>query len=180
MNSKKRKEVIFSSLGAAFIAVCSWLTIPGIVPFTLQTFAVYLVLSLFGARIGLQSIIVYILIGSFGVPVFSGFSSGIGYLFGMTGGYIIGFVFIGLIFALLSKILPDKTLFRIISLVIGTFVCYSFGTVWFMFIYARANEPIGIATALTWCVLPFILPDILKLILAVSISKRLRPLVMKK
>jgi len=176
----KTFDLILSALGTALISVCSWMTIPGAVPFTLQTFAVYCVLCLFGAKIGLQSIIVYILIGSIGVPVFANFSSGLGYLFGMTGGYIIGFIFTGLIYSILSKLFPDKIYFKIISLAIGTLVCYAFGTAWFMLVYARANGPIGIATAFSWCVLPFVLPDVGKLVLAVFISERLRPIVLRK
>lgn len=180
MAKNKTFDLILSALGAALIAVCSWLIIPGAVPFSLQTFAVYCVLCLFGAKIGLQSILTYIIIGAVGVPVFSGFSSGIGWLFGTTGGYIIGFIFIGLIYALSAKLFPKKLRYSMISLVIGTVVCYAFGTGWYMIVYAKANGPIGVATALSWCVLPFVIPDMVKLFLAVFLSEKLKPIILKK
>ncbi|MCQ2385263.1 MAG: biotin transporter BioY, partial [Clostridia bacterium] len=98
MNKNKTMDIILSALGAALIAVCAWLVIPGDVPITMQTFAVYLVLCLFGAKTGLRAIVIYIIIGAIGIPVFSGFGAGIGVLLGTTGGYIIGFVFIGVLY----------------------------------------------------------------------------------
>ena len=95
MNGKyKTLDLIYMAIGAALIAVCSWVTIPLVVPFTLQTFAVFTVVELLGGKKGCLSILVYILLGAVGLPVFSGFKGGIGALIGTTGGYIIGFIFI--------------------------------------------------------------------------------------
>ena len=90
------REIAYIGLGAALIAVCAWISIPlpqPMVPFTLQTFAVCLVCAVFGRKLGLWTVVVYILLGAVGVPVFSGFRGGVGVLLGTTGGYIIGFVF---------------------------------------------------------------------------------------
>ena len=89
-------DLTYMAVCAALIAVCSWISIPAAVPFTLQTFAVFCVLGLLGGKRGTVSILVYILLGAIGLPVFSGFNGGIGALLGTTGGYIIGFIFVGL------------------------------------------------------------------------------------
>ena len=94
---KKRintRDIVFTGVSAAIIALCAWITVPvGAIPVTLQTLAVCLIAGLFGAKRGTAAVLVYILIGAVGVPVFSGFKGGIGVLAGATGGYIIGFIF---------------------------------------------------------------------------------------
>ena len=90
------------ALGAVFIAICSWISIPAAVPFTMQTFAAFFVLSALGGKRGTITILTYIFLGAVGVPVFAQFTSGIGILLGNTGGYIVGFIFIGLNYRLIS------------------------------------------------------------------------------
>ena len=172
-------NIILAALCAAFISVCSWISIPFTVPFTLQTFAIFGVLMLFGAKVGLLATVVYILLGLVGLPVFSGFKAGAGVLFGATGGYIIGFLFIGIIFAVSQKIFGEKTVAQILSLFAGLAVCYAFGTVWFWAVYASGSGQTTFAAALTVCVLPFVIPDIVKLLLAALIAKKLKPVVSK-
>ena len=168
-------DLVYIALGAVLITICSWISIPTTVPFTMQTFAVFFVLSALGGRRGTVSIIVYVLLGAFGVPVFAQFASGIGILLGSTGGYIVGFIFMGLVYWLIVRFLGKKLWVEILAMVIGLAVCYSFGTVWFMIVYAKANGAVGIATVLAWCVIPFILPDLIKLGLALALSRRLYP-----
>lgn len=168
----KTRDMIMSALGAVMIAACSWISIPTMIPFTMQTFAIFLILSMLGGKRGLLSIIVYIAIGSVGAPVFAGFSSGVGVLIGTTGGYLVGFIFIGLIYWLTIHFLGRKLWVEAVALVVGLFVCYAFGTAWFMVVYAGESGPIGIATALSWCVLPFIFPNLVQLVLALVISRR--------
>lgn len=167
-------DLIYIAFGAALITVCSWISIPTVVPFTLQTFAVFAVLSILGGKRGTLSVLVYILLGAVGLPVFSGFKSGAAVLLGTTGGYIIGFLLTGLIYIAMEKISGRKQPFEVISLLLGLIACYTFGTIWFMNVYAAKTGPIGIGAALSWCVLPFIIPDIIKLILALLISARVR------
>ena len=172
-------DLIYMAIGAALIVACSWITIPFIVPFTLQTFAVFTVVSLLGGRKGFLSILVYILLGAVGLPVFSGFKGGVGVLVGTTGGYIIGFLFIALIYQICEKIASDKLIFRIVFMVLGLLVCYAFGTAWFMFVYTRNTGAVELGTALGWCVLPFIIPDLIKLALALFVASRLAPVIKK-
>ena len=112
-------DLVYISIGAALIAICSWISIPTAVPFTFQTFAVFFVLMLLGGEKGTISILVYILIGAAGAPVFSGFGAGIGVLLGSTGGYILGFLFIGLIYILFTKFLGKKIAVKVAALVLG-------------------------------------------------------------
>jgi biotin transport system substrate-specific component len=167
-------DIVYIAIGATLISVCSWISIPITVPFTLQTFAVFFVLLTLGGRRGTLTTLVYVLMGSVGIPVFAGFKGGIGVLLGNTGGYILGFIFMGLIYTFITSIMGDKPVTSIIALIIGLIVCYSFGTAWFMFVYMRETGSVGLMTVLSWCVFPFIIPDLLKLSLAVAVSGRVR------
>ncbi len=170
-------DLVYISIGAALIAICSWISIPTAVPFTLQTFAVFFVLLLLGGERGTIATLIYILLGAIGVPVFAGFSGGIGILFGSTGGYIIGFLFTGLIYMLFSRVFKKSIVIKIAALVLGLAVCYAFGTAWFMHVYMQNNGEVGLLTVLGWCVFPFIIPDLLKMALAVVVAKRIEPVI---
>ena len=156
------------------IAVCSWISIPSVVPFTLQTFAVFCVLEVTGGRRGTLAIVVYLLLAALGLPVLHGFSGGPGAVLGTTGGYLLGFILVGLVYWLSEKLFGNKLPARIAALVLGLLLCYAFGTAWFMYVYARDTGAIGLGSALTWCVLPFVIPDLIKLALAVILAGRLR------
>ena len=90
------RKMTHVALCAVLIAVCSWITIPAAVPFTLQTFAVFTACALLGGKSGLCAVGLYMLLGAVGLPVFSGFGAGMGALLGPTGGYILGFAFTAL------------------------------------------------------------------------------------
>ena len=175
--SKKRKkqqliDMALIAMMAALIAVCSWISITvGEIPFTLQTFAVFVAVGLLGMKRGLLSVVVYILLGAVGVPVFAGFTGGISVLFGTTGGYIVGFLFLALLAGLILDKFGKKVYVMIIALVLGLLVCYAFGTAWFMVIYMKNTGPVGLMTVLGWCVFPFIIPDLVKMALAIAITK---------
>lgn len=164
-------------LCVAILAICSWLTIPATVPFTLQTFAVFFILLVIGGKRGTITILTYILLGLVGVPVFSGFRGGPSVLFGTTGGYILGFLFTGLIFWIMGCLVGKKLWMKILALLIGLAVCYTFGTLWFVWMYGRNVEQISMMSALGMCVFPFLIPDAAKLALAVVVSSRVRKLV---
>ncbi|HAG14165.1 MAG TPA: biotin transporter BioY [Ruminococcus sp.] len=172
-------DLTYIAIGAALIAVCSWISIPMSVPFTLQTFAVFFLLMLLGGKRGTCAVLVYILLGAAGVPVFSGFSSGIGVLLGSTGGYILGFLLTGLIYLGCTKLFGEKLPVMLTALVLGLAVCYTFGTAWFLVVYNRANDAIGIGKALSWCVIPFLIPDLVKMALACLLANRIKPFLSK-
>ena len=173
----KTLDLAYIAIGAALITICSWISIPMSVPFTLQTFAVFSVLLLLGGKRGTLSVVTYILLGAIGAPVFSGFNSGVGVLLGTTGGYILGFLLMGLLFLLFEKLLRRKLWVEILALVLGLLVCYAFGTGWFMYIYTKKTGPVGLFSVLSWCVFPFILPDLVKMALAFLLAKRVKPII---
>ena len=131
-------------------------------------------LGLLGGARGTIAIAVYILLGAVGVPVFAGFSGGLSVLIGTTGGYIVGFLLSGLIYWLITAKFGSGLVPSIIGLVLGLAACYAFGTAWFMVAYARATGPIGLGSALMWCVVPFLLPDAGKMALALLLTDRLK------
>ena len=172
----KTIDLVHMALGAVLITICSWISIPTTVPFTMQTFAVFFVLSALGGKRGTIAIIVYVLLGAVGVPVFAQFTSGIGILLGNTGGYIVGFIFMGFAYWLIVELLGKKLWVEILAMVIGIVVLYTFGTAWFMIVYAQTNGAVGLAMVLAWCVIPFIVPDLIKLGLALTLARRLSPI----
>ena len=180
-NTQKRKknyrtiDLVYIALGAVLISVCSWISIPTTVPFTMQTFAVFFVLSALGGRRGTTAIVIYVLLGAVGIPVFAHFTSGIGILLGSTGGYIVGFIFMGLVYWLIVHFFGKKLWVESLAMVIGLAVCYAFGTAWFMIVYTQANGAVGLGLVLAWCVIPFIIPDLIKLGLALALAWRLSP-----
>ena len=168
-------DMAYIALFAVLMAVCAWITVPlpkPLVQFTMQTFAMFMALTTLGGRRGLYAMVVYLLLGAVGVPVFSGFRGGVGVLLDTTGGYIIGFVAAALVYWLLTARLGDSLPVKAIACVLGLAVCYAFGTAWFLVLYARTTGPIGVTTALGWCVFPYIIPDLLKLALALLLSGR--------
>ena len=82
----KTRDVAYIGMFAALMAICSWISIPTTVPFTLQTMGVFTAVGLLGGKRGTTAVLVYILMGAIGLPVFSGFTGGMGILFGSTGG----------------------------------------------------------------------------------------------
>lgn len=171
---QRTTELVFIAIFAVLIAACSWISIPTTVPFTMQTFAVFLTLLLLGGKRGTMAVLVYLLLGAVGAPVFANFSGGFGILIGSTGGYLIGFLSMTILYWLIVDKFTESRILKIIALVLGLAVCYTFGTIWFVTIYTNTTEPIGIMTALWWCVFPYIIPDLIKLGLAFTLAERLR------
>ena len=164
------------ALFVVLIAICSWISIPFSVPFTMQTFAVFSALLFLGGKQGSRCMVCYLLLGAVGIPVFSGFRGGLGALMGTTGGYILGFLLSALLYWLLTALLGQSLWVRICAVVLGLLSCYAFGTLWYVFVYTSTVGAIGWYTALTWCVFPFVLPDICKMALAFWLHHKLSPL----
>ena len=156
-----------SSLFAALLAVCAWICIPvSDIGITLQTFGVFLALLLLGGKWGSISIGIYLLLGAVGLPVFSGFRGGFGALVGVSGGFLWGFLASGLIYWALERLGKGP------ALVAGLLACYGCGCFWF---YAYSGGGFGLI--LLRCVIPYLIPDLIKLCLAQSLSKRLRKVI---
>ena len=169
----KTYDLVYIALFAVLIAICAWISIPTTVPFTLQTFGIFLTVGLLGGKRGSMAVLVYILLGAAGIPVFSGFTGGIGRLLGNTGGYIVGFLASALVMWALEKVMGRKTWALAVQMVLGLIACYAIGTVWFMVVYSGTSGTVGLMTVLGWCVIPFIIPDLIKIALALVLTKRL-------
>lgn len=173
-SKSKTYDLVYIGVFAVLMAVCSWISIPTAVPFTLQTFGVFMAVGVLGGKKGTASVGLYLLLGVLGVPVFAGMTGGIGVLLGTTGGYIIGFFFSALVMWAMEKLPGKRSVIQVISMIIGLLVCYTFGTVWFMMVYMKNQGAVGLMTVLGWCVIPFIIPDILKIVLAYGLSRKLK------
>lgn len=170
------KDMAYIAVFTALLAVCSWIAIPmpwG-VAYTLQTLGVFLAVGVLGGKRGTLAVVVYLLLGAMGVPVFSGFQGGTAALLGTTGGYIAGFLFSALAMWMLEKLLGRSLPALAMSMVLGLAVCYVFGTAWYMAVYTRSNGAVALGTVLGWCVVPYIIPDLVKIGLAVGLSNRLQ------
>ena len=173
-------DIALIALFTAVMAVCSWISIPAAVPFTMQTFGVFITVGILGGKRGTLAILVYLLLGAAGLPVFSGFTGGFGHLMGPTGGYIIGFIFSALLMWLAEKLLGRSVRVLAVSMAAGLLVCYAFGTAWFIAVYTKSTGEVGLMTALGWCVFPYIIPDVIKIVLALLLTRRLRPYVVAR
>lgn len=174
MNRGKTYDMAYIGIFTVLITICSWISIPTAIPFSLQTFAVFLSVAVLGGKRGTLAVIVYVLLGAVGVPVFAEFTGGIGIILRSTGGYIIGFIFSALVMWLMESLLGKKLWVQAVSMVLGLLACYAVGTTWFMFVYMRDTGAVGLSTVLGWCVVPFILPDAVKIVLALTLSNTLR------
>lgn len=179
-------DLVLISVSAALITVCSWISIPiGAIPFTLQTMAILAVMLTAGGRRGTAAIAVYLAMGACGLPVFAGFKGGMASFAGPTGGFLIGFVFAALVYWLMEKAFFKRLMtttvktwiFGVINSLIFEIVMYTVGVIWFMTVYAAQTGPIGLATVMSLCVIPFIIPDVVKLAAAVIIGERAGKLV---
>ena len=176
MNSARKslaRECAFIALSVALITTCARISVPVFaIPVTLQTLAVALVGALFGWKRALAAVFCYILMGLIGIPVFAGFKAGGAALFGPTGGYIFGFLFLTLISAL-AKLLPVKNRWGRMAIfygfmLLGLAVCYAFGTLWFVLVYHC-----GWGYALMICVVPYLPFDAVKFVIAAFLAVRL-------
>lgn len=158
----------------ALLTVCAWISIPATVPYTLQTFAVFLAVFLFGGRRAIYPVSAYLLLGAMGVPVFSGFQGGIQCLLGPTGGYLFGLLWIPLFHWGCTRLFKHRTAAGLFGAILGLLSLYAFGSLFFSRIYLSETGRLSLFNTLKLCVIPFLLPDILKLSLAYALARRLR------
>ncbi len=178
------RNMVFIAVMAALICIAAPFSVPiGPIPISLATFAIYLAGGILGAKKGTVAVVVYILLGAVGLPIFSGGEGGLQKLFGVTGGYIIGYIpcvlitglFVDLFFKKRTTI-KNKFLNWLsrawavpVGMVLGTVVLYVFGTAWF--IIARG---VTLEVAIAGCVYPFIPGDLIKIACATVLTIALR------
>ncbi len=174
MTAKKGRiyDIVITALMTAVICVASLITIPvGTVPVTFQTFVIYIACAVLGTKKAVVSVFVYLLLGTLGLPVFSSFRGGAGVLAGATGGYILGFLLIALVSGLMLHGRNKKRVAMFFSFLAGTVFCYISGTLWYVIVYIGEPTVQNFSGAFSVCVLPFIVPDIIKMLIASVVSK---------
>ena len=139
------------------------------VPISFTNLAIYLAAYVLGMKACTISYLVYMLLGMVGLPVFSGFSAGVGKLAGPTGGYLIGFIFMALIVGFFVEHFPGKIGYHVLGMVLGLAVCYVFGTVWL-----AKQLSISFVAGLGVGVIPYLPGDAVKIIFAALIGPKLR------
>ena len=167
--------MVFTALFAAMLAAVAPFSVDvGPVPHTFATFVIYLAAIVLGARRGVLSVLIYILLGGFGLPVFSRFQGGFHVIAGVTGGFIIGYVPLAFAVGIFADKFSGSILAYALGIVIGTILLYTVGVIWFM--YLTGNT---LVAALAICVLPFLPGDAVKAIAACAIAPKLRKALQK-
>ena len=164
----KTRDMAHIALAVALIAVCAFITIPATVPFTLQVFAIFFTLEYLGGKRGAIAVWLYLFFGAVGLPVFSGFRGGFSVLLSATGGFIMAFAVVALLYFAVSFFKMPRFMHYLLAAV-SLALIYFGGCAWFTYIMGGS-----IKHALLVCVVPFILPDLIKITLAFLLSERLK------
>lgn len=165
------KNLVLTSMFTAILCVMAQISIPTpMIPFTMSLFAIFLIGALLPPRLALMSVLAYVLLGAFGLPVFAGFKGGLHVVAGMTGGFIMAYPLMSFVTALSYKIVKKYKIAALsIGMLLSLILCYLIGSLWFS--YSTGNS---FYYALTVCVVPYILFDLIKVGLAISVSTVLR------
>lgn len=163
----KTQNIVICGLFAAITAVLAQISIPlpfTTVPLTMQIFAVALTGLLLGSKRGFVAILIYVLLGAIGLPVFAQMSGGLGVLLGPTGGFLLGCPFMAFVIGYISERTSSK-LYILLSMVLGLVVVYITGTIMYSVV---TNSTIK--DSIMYCVVPFVVVDLIKLFLATSVG----------
>lgn len=171
-------KMVQTALFSGILCVISPFTVPvplSPVPLSLATFVIYLAAVLLGAKQSALCVLGYLLLGMVGLPVFSGFSGGIGVLLGPTGGYLIGYVPCAVIVGRLVErkgfckcLCRPRFVINVLAMTLGTLACYVLGTLWFLFIMKGRYS---VWQALLVCVVPYLFFDLVKILAAATVAE---------
>jgi len=171
------RDICFMAIFAAITAVCAQISVPGPggVPFTLQTLAVQLSGVILGAKRGAAAIVVYVLLGAIGVPVFSNFGGGLGFIAGVSGGFIVSFPILAFITGLgnanIIKLVP--------AILAGTVVTFAVGLLWAAWLLHGEINFYTLSAAAMLVVVPFIVPEIIKMVVSGTVGLRIKTALIK-
>lgn len=166
---KTTKEMIVSAIFAAVISAFSVMSIPvGPVSITMGVFGILLASLILPTAQSILSVLIFIMCGAVGIPVFSGMRGGIGVLLGETGGYIWSYLFMTAFCSLACR-KTKKMQTKFFACVFSVIICYVFGTLQFSFLTGRSIEE-----SFVLCVIPFIPFDIAKIIFACVLSEKIK------
>ncbi len=171
------RRIVLIGLCTAITCILAPFSIPipvSPVPITMTTLVVMVEVYLLGARDATISYVIYLLLGLVGLPVFSGFSGGLGKLAGPTGGYLIGMIFLAVFSGLAVERFPDRRLFHLAGMVLGMAVTYIFGTFWL-----AGQMGISFFAGLAIGCLPYLIGDTIKVILALLLGPILKSRILR-
>lgn len=166
------KKLCIAALMTAVTCILAPFSIPlpfTAVPISLTNLILYISIGILGWKLSTLSYVVYLLIGLIGIPVFSNFTGGASKLFGPTGGYLIGFIFLAIVAGLIMEKGRFKLIPSLLGMTVGTAIVYLFGTVWLAF-----QAGMDFKTALWAGVIPFIPGDLVKMVIAVAMLLQIR------
>lgn len=167
----KTKELVIMALFAGIFCVLGPIALPiGPVPISLTNFVLYISVYVIGGKKTTTSYLIYLLLGGVGLPVFSGYGSGLGKLLGVTGGYLIGFIFTSIVTGIIIYKFYNNKIISIAGMFLGLLICYAFGTAWFAFL----NGDKTIFEIIKLCVIPFIALDCVKILISAFIGPVLK------
>lgn len=172
MDNIKTRNMVIVALMTAVTCIAAPFSIPlpfTPVPISLTNLVIYISCCILGAKKGTISFLLYLLIGLIGLPVFSGFSGGLTKLAGPTGGYLIGFIFCAVFTGLFTEKFEDRIYMYPVGMIIGTIICYGFGTAWLAF-----QMKLGFVQALFMGVIPYLIGDVLKIVVSTVLGYTLR------
>ena len=156
--------MVIIALMTAIMCIISPFSIP--LPISLATLIIYISCCILGSKKGTISVILYLFMGSIGLPVFSG---GFSKLAGPTGGYLLGFLFCAIFTGIFVEKFEEKIYMYPIVMIIGTIICYGFGTAWLAF-----QIKLGFVQALFMGVIPYLIGDTLKIVASTLLGYTLR------
>jgi possible biotin synthesis protein bioY len=164
------KQMSLAAIMTAVTCILSPISLNiGPVPISLGTFAVSLSVCILGRNLGMLSYLLYLLLGFIGLPVFSNYGAGVEKLLGPTGGYLIGMIFLAFIGGFAVEKFSKSPIKQYLGLMLGIAFCYLLGTLWLGKVLSM-----DFGKALSVGVIPFILPDAIKVLLALVLGKKIR------
>ena len=167
MMNNKTKQMTETAVMTAVLCILGPLTIPiGPVPVSLAPLAILLSVYILGTFKGTMSVILYLLVGAFGLPVFSGFQGGFAKIAGPTGGFLLGYIFLALTAGIFIEKFYDRLIPQFLGMCLGLAALYFFGTVWLV-----CGAGMGFMEALMVGVVPFVLIDLVKMAFAVFLGR---------
>lgn len=169
---KSIRKMTATAICVSLMCICALISLPlGHISMSLQLFAIYFALYYLGPLYGTLSVVVYLLLGAIGLPVFSSFGGGISAFVGPSGGFLFGFLALALVYSLSLSLLSNTWGGKIIATVLSLLALYLFGSVYYSMVYLGGLDSIGASLLAT--VLPFVLPDIAKIALAFFLAGRI-------
>ena len=166
----RTRDMVYTALFTAVLCAVAPLSLNiGPIPLSFATLAIYLAAGSLDPKCSAISVVLYVALGAVGLPVFSGFGAGIAKIIGPTGGFIAGYIPLVLVTGLSVSRFGQKRLIFVAGMVIGTALLYALGTAWF-----TLQMQASLSAALMACVVPFLVGDAFKIVIAAIVTPQLR------